>query len=122
MQIPFIKNRLSAKSVAIYFCLVTFLFIGAGAIFAKKTITVPMFFKYGYKYMKLYKPTLNRFSNGRIELNNNFFKDISGDYSRILFGDGLAYEGTEVGTKRRKHITGIAAIACCLRMIRSLAL
>jgi len=115
LQIPFIKKRLSTKTVVIYFCLAIFTLISAGALFADKVICLPTRPRHntwrGYSYIKLRKTTLNRCSAGRIELNNNFFKDISGDYSRILFGDGLAYEGNEVGSKKRGHIKGVAKIS-----------
>jgi len=100
MQIPFIKNRLSAKSVAIFFCLTAFTLIGAGAMFSDKIIYVPTHPKYNtwkaYANIKMHKITLDRFSGERIRQNNNFFKSISGNYSKILFGDGLNYKGTKL--------------------------
>ena len=111
LQIPFIKNRLSAKTVAIYFCLAIFTFISAGALFADKVILAPSRPRYntwrGYSYIKFRKTTLNKCSAGRIKLNNNFFKDISKDYNRILFGAGLGYKGTEIKLKREIYISPV---------------
>lgn len=100
LQIPFIKKRLSVKSVAIFFCISTFTLISAGTFFSNKVLYLPTHPAYNtwraYANIKLHKVTLDRFSGERIRQNNNFFKSISRDYRKILTGDGINYKGTKV--------------------------
>jgi len=97
--IPVVRKRLSARIVAIYFLVVTTTIIGAGALFADKVINVNINPRVG-RYLKWRKHmTLNRFSAGRLEINNVFFRNLSGDYRRILFGEGENYKGAKIRKK-----------------------
>lgn len=97
-QIPLLKKRLSAKIVGVFFCAATLSLLIIGAWFSEMIIKVPKHprHKTGYTF-HLQTLTLNQFSAGRIELNNNFMHDISGNYYKILFGAGLNYTGTKTG-------------------------
>ena len=88
---PVLKKVLSIEPVAIYIIFVTCLLIITGALFANKPFIFPSHPKRGYS-LAWHEQTLNRFSSGRVKLNNNFLKYISGDNRKILFGDRLNYK------------------------------